>query len=125
MSEETEKITIETAEYDNFFGQKTQLAQSSLDDFFGGEDELDDEPTDPNDPDIHWQGLPEHYSEDRQSYHRLIVNFHNEEGLQEFIKLTKQKITKKTKSVWFPKADDAPNSSRGLFRWENEEVASE
>jgi len=51
----------------------------------------------------HWQGMPEYVQEDRRPYRQLIVNFKNEDDLQDFLKLIGQKITHRTDSIWYPR----------------------
>jgi len=61
---------------------------------------FDDEPT----PDWkkEWVGMPEFIQEKQDVYAKIIFRFENEEDLKEFSKLIGQKLTKKTKSAWFP-----------------------
>lgn len=61
-----------------------------------------------------WQGMPEFVQEDDPPYKKLIINFRNEEDYKQFADLIKQKLTEKTKSVWFPKLDVDDNA---LKRW--------
>lgn len=49
-----------------------------------------------------WQDMPEFVQEAKDSYAKIIFRFENEEDLQAFAKLIGQKLTKKTKSAWFP-----------------------
>lgn len=53
----------------------------------------------------YWQGMPEFIQEDQTSYKSIIVHFENKEDIKKFAKLIDQKITFKTKSVWYPKVD--------------------
>jgi hypothetical protein len=59
------------------------------------EDELDTE----------WRGMPEFNQPDNGAIKQIIVSFDSEEGIEEFAKLVGQNITKKTKSIWFPKRE--------------------
>lgn len=61
-----------------------------------------------------WKGMPEFVQEDDPPYKKLIINFRNEEDYKEFADLIKQKLTEKTKSIWFPKLDVDDNA---LKRW--------
>ena len=49
-----------------------------------------------------WNGMPEFIQEKQEPYAKIIIRFRNEGDLQEFAKLTGQKLTKKTKSMWHP-----------------------
>lgn len=56
-----------------------------------------------------WEGMPEFDNEDLEKKGiKLIVNFLNEKDLQDFSKLINQKITKKTKFIYFPKLKNIP-----------------
>lgn len=52
-----------------------------------------------------WQGMPEFIQEDLQPYQTIKIHFETEEDVKEFAKLLNQKITIKTKYLWFPKQD--------------------
>lgn len=58
-----------------------------------------------NDIDREWEGMPEFIMEDKTPIKQLIVSFKNFDDYKEFAKLINQNLTKKTQSVWFPKAD--------------------
>jgi hypothetical protein len=62
----------------------------------------------------YWKGMPEFVQEDNPPYKRLILSFRNKEDYEEFAKLIEQKLTEKTKSIWFPKLDVDDNA---LKRW--------
>jgi hypothetical protein len=49
-----------------------------------------------------WKDMPEFVQDKKDSYAKIIIRFNNEEDLQSFAKLIGQKLTKKTKSIWFP-----------------------
>lgn len=49
-----------------------------------------------------WSGMPEFVQEKKEPYSKIIFRFENENDLKEFSKLIGQKLTKKTKSAWFP-----------------------
>ena len=51
-----------------------------------------------------WEGMPEYEHEDKTSCRQLIVHFACEEDLHKFSNLIEQKITEKTKSLWYPEA---------------------
>ena len=50
-----------------------------------------------------WLDMPEYAHKDKTAERQLIINFKNEEDLKNFSNLIGQKITSKTKSIWFPK----------------------
>jgi hypothetical protein len=52
-----------------------------------------------------WQGMPEFVQEDLQPFQSIIVHFEKREDLDEFSKLVDQKLTYKTRSIWYPKAE--------------------
>ena len=49
-----------------------------------------------------WQNMPEFYQEDQDAYRRIVIKFDNEKDITKFTKLIKEKITNRTKSIWFP-----------------------
>jgi hypothetical protein len=53
-----------------------------------------------------WQGMPEFIQDDDQPIQQIIVSFKTKEDVQAFSDLVKQKITYKTKSLWFPKLNE-------------------
>lgn len=60
----------------------------------------------------HWNGMPEFVQEKQEPYAKIIFRFDNEEDLQEFSKLIGQKLTKKTKSAWYPELVRGKNSNK-------------
>ena len=52
-----------------------------------------------------WEGMPEFKQEDLSPYKSILVHFANQEDMEAFAKLIKQHLTKKTKSIWYPKAE--------------------
>jgi hypothetical protein len=55
-----------------------------------------------NTVDSEWINMPEFIQEKQEPYTKLIVRFENKEDFEEFSKLIEQKLTQKTKSIWFP-----------------------
>jgi hypothetical protein len=49
-----------------------------------------------------WQGMPEFIQEDLQPIQTIVVSFKTKEDVQDFAKIIDQKLTYKTKSIWFP-----------------------
>jgi hypothetical protein len=67
--------------------------------------------------DSEWINMPEFVQEKQEPYAKIIVRFETKEDLDKFANLINQKLTKKTKSIWFPF-----KSHWGLIakRWVNE-----
>ena len=55
----------------------------------------------------YWQDMPEFVQEDQTSPKSIIVHFQNKEDMKAFAELVEQKITFKTKFIWYPKVDPA------------------
>lgn len=49
-----------------------------------------------------WKDMPEFIQEKKVAYRKIIISFDSEDDIKEFGKLINQKITNKTKSIWFP-----------------------
>lgn len=49
-----------------------------------------------------WKDMPEFIQEKKDCYVKIIIRFEDEQSLKEFSNLINQKLTKKTKSIWFP-----------------------
>lgn len=50
----------------------------------------------------HWVGMPEFVQDKKEPFSKIIVRFENEEDLIKFAECIGQKLTSKTKSIWFP-----------------------
>ena len=50
-----------------------------------------------------WQDMPEFIQEDVGPYHSITINFKDKSSLIKFLRLIDQKITEKTKFIWYPK----------------------
>ena len=57
-----------------------------------------------------WVGMPEFNQEDNDCHQKINVRFDDQASVDEFAKLLGQKITPKTKSIWFPALDRGINS---------------
>ena len=64
------------------------------------------------DANLEWKDMPEFIKEKQEPYAKIIFRFENEEDLQEFAKLIGQKLTKKTKSAWYPELIRGINSGK-------------
>ena len=60
------------------------------------------------DADLEWTDMPEFNQEDLRPKHQIIVSFKNAEDREAFANLLGQKITEKTKSLWYPEVKDTP-----------------
>jgi len=49
-----------------------------------------------------WQSMPEFIQEKKEPHAKIVVRFRNEKDLEAFESLMGQKLTKKTKSMWYP-----------------------
>ena len=49
-----------------------------------------------------WKNMPEFVQQKQEPYSKLIIRIETQQDLEEFSKLINQKLTKKTKSIWFP-----------------------
>jgi hypothetical protein len=56
------------------------------------------------DYEAHWQGMPEFEQDDLTAAHSVKVHFGSLEDLQAFAELVGQKLTEKTRSIWYPEA---------------------
>jgi hypothetical protein len=52
--------------------------------------------------DIEWYDMPEFMQEKKEPYKVLIVRFETKEEYEAFSVLIDQKLTPKTKSIWYP-----------------------
>jgi len=110
MSKDKTPPTSESAEYDNFIGEKNnELTPQGLD-AFG----LEVAGTDPQSAEVHWVGMPEFKQDDQKPFKTLYVHFRTEADYKHFETLIGQILTKKTKSIWHPRNDATKNSE---LRW--------
>ncbi len=58
-----------------------------------------------NDINAEWKGMPEFNQEDKESFRDIIVHFKDQQAVDKFAALTNQKLTPKTKFIWFPQAE--------------------
>tara|TARA_R100000501_G_C2550033_1_gene65094 strand:+ start:39 stop:314 length:276 start_codon:yes stop_codon:yes gene_type:complete len=50
-----------------------------------------------------WQDMPEFIMEDQTSFRAIKIHFRNNDDVNRFSKIIKQKISPKIKSIWYPK----------------------
>lgn len=55
--------------------------------------------------DAEWNGMPGFNQEDKTSFKSIVVHFKDQESVDKFAKIVKQKITPKTRSMWYPEAE--------------------
>lgn len=67
-----------------------------------------------NDPIEFWVDMPDFHQPSKRPYAKVNVSVRNEDDLQALAKLLGQKLTPKTKSVWFPELEP---SGVGSKRW--------
>ena len=52
-----------------------------------------------------WKGMPEFIQEDLESRKSIVVHFANLEDMEAFSKLIGQRVTLRTRSIWYPEAE--------------------
>ena len=52
----------------------------------------------------HWQGMPEYNQKDKKPWKTIFVHFSSEKDMFDFAKLVDQKMTTRTKFIWYPKS---------------------
>ena len=53
-----------------------------------------------------WEGMPEYSQDDKTPHRTILVHFKSDEDVDNFARAIGQVFTPRTKSVWFPEADD-------------------
>jgi len=51
---------------------------------------------------LHWLGMPEFEQEKLMPYAKIIIRVESKADLEELSRRLEQKLTQKTKSIWFP-----------------------
>ena len=69
-----------------------------------------------------WDSMPEYVLNDLTSFQSIIVHFENKEELKKFAELVEQKLTYKTKSIWYPKVKIETYMDK---RYVNKDISSE
>ena len=101
----------ETTTYESLISVKQTQQAATLEDF------VEVQEPDANSVDDwqkHWVGMPAYNQEDQKAYKQIYVNFESEADYQAFAQLVNQNLSKKTKSIWYPKKAADENS---LHRW--------
>lgn len=52
-----------------------------------------------------WKEMPEFQQDDQMSFRNIKIHFKDQQSINEFMKLVNQKITDKTKYIWFPQQE--------------------
>lgn len=105
----------EKTEYENFVNKKEEsVTPASLASFLGE----DEEEVYVEMWKKHWQGMPEFEQEENKPYKEIKVRFRNEEDYLDFAKAIQQPLTKKTKSIWYPKLE---KQNLSILAWMTEE----
>lgn len=52
-----------------------------------------------------WKNMPEYIQEKQQPYKMINVRFQTKEDYEDFQLKINQKLTEKTKAIWYPKKD--------------------
>ena len=52
-----------------------------------------------------WEGMPEYENDNQTPYKTIHLHFRNEDDIKEFAEIVKQKLTKDTRSMWYPKLE--------------------
>lgn len=73
--------------------------------------------TEQSELDDSWNGMPEFVQEKDGAYRKIIMSFKTEQDAQDFSKLINQRVTDKTKSLWFP----AKEKNESIFKWVEDE----
>jgi hypothetical protein len=68
----------------------------------------------------HWTGMPEFENDDETAFQQIIVNLADQEAVNKFAKLIRQKLTPKTRFLWYPRQE---KTSTKNMRWVDQEEA--
>jgi len=60
-----------------------------------------------------WEDMPEFINNKNDAYQKIIISFQDRDGVKKFEKLMEQRITDKTKSLWFPPKE----KSNSILMW--------
>lgn len=52
-----------------------------------------------------WEGMPEFDQKDKTSFQSIHIHFKTYDDVKKFAELIGQKLTKKTRSIWFPQIE--------------------
>ena len=57
------------------------------------------------DPSIEWDGMPEFVQDDKEAFQSVRVHFPDRAAVDRFAELVGQKLTERTRAIWFPQAE--------------------
>lgn len=66
-----------------------------------------------------WNNMPEFINENNDAHRKIIVSFQDEKSVKKFADLLDQRITDKTKSLWFPPKEKSNKISMWVDNEEN------
>jgi hypothetical protein len=69
-----------------------------------------------------WKGMPEFEQPDETAFQRIVINFPDQQAVNDFAKLVGQQITGKTRYVWFPQQEEVSTKD---MRWASREESKE
>ena len=52
-----------------------------------------------------WQGMPEFDPGDKRAYRTLIVHFHHQQAVEDFLEKTGKQVNDTTRAIWFPEIE--------------------
>ena len=52
-----------------------------------------------------WQGMPEYDPGDKRAYRTLIVHFHHQQAVDDFLEKTGKEMNDTTRAIWFPEIE--------------------
>lgn len=65
----------------------------------------------------HWVGMPEFKQETLSAWRSILVHFNGPNNMAKFAELVGQKITLRTKYLWYPESEEYSYSNK---RWTDE-----
>lgn len=91
---DTEMLALELASLksEGFDLTLTAFNSNEIDQLFASE----------TDTDAEWQGMPEFDQQDKKAFQSFMIHFKDQAAVDQFANLIAQKITDKTRYVWFP-----------------------
>jgi hypothetical protein len=116
MADTPKSQVTESGEYENLMelNEQNKQAEQENPDAFQSLFDVEETVVNPDHWTEHWKGMPEYKQENNGPWKTIRMHFRNEEDYNEFSKLTKNNLTEKTKSAWYPKLEITKNA---LLRW--------
>ena len=116
MADTPKSQVNESGEYENLMelADQNKAEADANPDAFQSLFEVEETAINPDHWTEHWKGMPEYKQDDNGPWKTIRMHFRNEEDYNEFAKLTKNNLSKKTKSAWYPKLEITKNA---LLRW--------